>query len=122
MGLYLRLPGHHLAGDSKDTVRLVMGLQLPGEEARYAQFFVLLEAINNCSVLKPVLIETVAQADDELVKPLLRFHNHGQQLPHNCSTFSNDAAFGTDYYSRTAAAKSNSCHLAERNKILLPRP
>ena len=25
-GLYLRLPDHHLDGDSKDTVRLVMGL------------------------------------------------------------------------------------------------
>ena len=29
------------------------------------------------------------------------------QLPHNWSTTSNNAAFGTDYFTRTAVAKSN---------------
>src|SRR6202007_1216609 len=32
---------------------------------------------------------------------------YGQQLPHNWSTISNEAAFGTDYYTRVAVAKSN---------------
>jgi hypothetical protein len=80
---------------------------LPGEEARYAQMRALLEAIKNNPELKPVLVKTVAEADDELVKPLFQFRNYGQQLPHNWSTISNEAAFGTDYYTRTAAAKSN---------------
>jgi hypothetical protein len=80
---------------------------LPGEEARYAQMFALLEAIKHNPELKRVLVKTVAEADDELVKPLFQFRNYGQQLPYNWSTISNEAAFGTDYYTRTAAAKSN---------------
>lgn len=80
---------------------------LLGEEARYAQMLALLEAVRNNRALKPILVETVAEADDELVKPLFQFRNYGQQLPHNWSTISNEAAFGTDYYTRTAAAKSN---------------
>jgi hypothetical protein len=80
---------------------------LPGEEARYAQMRALLEAIKNNPALKPDLIKTVAEADDEVVKPLLQFRNWGQQLPHNWSTISNEAAFGTDYFTRTAAAKAN---------------
>ncbi|MGY8662504.1 DUF1254 domain-containing protein [Bradyrhizobium sp. UFLA05-109] len=80
---------------------------LPGEEARYGQMHALLEAIKANPALKPVLITTVAEVDDQLVKPLFQFRNYGQQLPHNWSTISNEAAFGTDYYTRTAAAKSN---------------
>lgn len=80
---------------------------LPGEEARYGQMFALLEAIKNNPALKPLLVKTVAQADDELVKPLFQFRNYGQRLLHNWTTISNEAAFGTDYYTRTAAAKSN---------------
>ena len=41
---------------------------LPGEEARYAQIYALLEAIKNNPAIKPVLIQTAAEADDELVK------------------------------------------------------
>ena len=41
------------------------------------------------------------------MKPLFQFRNYGQQLPHNWSTISNESAFGTDYYTRTAVAKSN---------------
>ena len=36
-----------------------------------------------------------------------QFRNYGQQLPHHWSTISNEAAFGTDYFTRTAVAKSN---------------
>jgi hypothetical protein len=80
---------------------------MPGEEARYGQMHALLEAIKANPALKPVLISTVAEADDQLVKPLFQFRNYGQPLPHNWTTISNEAAFGTDYYTRTAAAKSN---------------
>jgi hypothetical protein len=47
------------------------------------------------------------EADEKLVKPLFEFRNYGEQLPHNWSTISNEAAFGTDYFTRTAVAKSN---------------
>ena len=53
------------------------------------------------------MTEAAAEADEELVKPLFEFRNYGQQLPHHWSTISNEAAFGTDYFTRTAVAKSN---------------
>jgi hypothetical protein len=53
------------------------------------------------------MIDGAKEADTLLVKPLFQFRNYGQQLPHNWSTISNEAAFGTDYFTRTAVAKSN---------------
>jgi len=47
------------------------------------------------------------------VKPLLEFRNFGIPLPDNWTTVVNSAEFGTDYYTRTAVAKSN---------ILINRP
>jgi hypothetical protein len=41
------------------------------------------------------------------VTPLFQFHNCRLSLPYNWTTISNGAAFGTDYYSRTAAAKAH---------------
>ncbi|MNF45736.1 hypothetical protein D3C84_268780 [compost metagenome] len=42
-----------------------------------------------------------------MIDPLLQFRNYGLQLPDHWSTVSNGAAFGTDYFSRTAVARSN---------------
>jgi hypothetical protein len=80
---------------------------LPGEESRYAQMRALLEAIKNNPALKQPSIKAVTEVDEQIVKPLFEFRNWGQQLPHRWSTISNEAAFGTDYFTRTAAAKSN---------------
>ena len=38
---------------------------------------------------------------------MFQFRNYGQKLKYNWTTTSNGADFGTDYYTRTAAAKSN---------------
>jgi hypothetical protein len=80
---------------------------LPGEEARYAQIRAVLDAMKSNPALKPAMIKAAQEAEDQLVTPLLQFRNYGEQLPHNWSTISNEAAFGTDYFTRTAAAKSN---------------
>ena len=80
---------------------------LPGEEARYAQVLAVLEAAKSNPKLKAAMTEAAAEADEKLVKPLFEFRNYGQQLPHHWSTISNEAAFGTDYFTRTAVAKSN---------------
>lgn len=80
---------------------------LPGEEARYAEMRALLEAIKNNPSLKQPLIKAVTEVEEQIVKPLFEFRNWGQQLPHHWSTISNEAAFGTDYFTRTAVAKSN---------------
>ena len=80
---------------------------LPGEEARYAQVLAVIEAMKQEPKLKSLLIKAAAEAEEQLVKPLLQFRNYGQQLAHNWSTISNGAAFGTDYFTRTAVARSN---------------
>ncbi|MGC1576524.1 MAG: DUF1254 domain-containing protein [Beijerinckiaceae bacterium] len=80
---------------------------LPGEEARYAQLSAVLVAARSDPKLKAAMTEAAVEADEQLVKPLFEFHNYGQQLPHHWSTISNEAAFGVDYFTRTAVAKSN---------------
>jgi hypothetical protein len=80
---------------------------LPGEEARYAQVLAVVEAAKNDPKLKAAFEDGAKEAEETLVTPLFQFRNYGQQLPHNWSTISNEAAFGTDYFTRTAVAKSN---------------
>jgi hypothetical protein len=80
---------------------------LPGEEARYAQVKAVLDTARADPKIKVALIEGAKEADEDLVTPLFQFRNYGQQLPYNWSTISNEAAFGTDYFTRTAVAKSN---------------
>jgi hypothetical protein len=80
---------------------------LPGEEARYAQVHAVLDAAKNDPKLKETMTKAAIEADTQLVKPLFEFRNYGLQLPHHWSTIANGAAFGTDYFTRTAVAKSN---------------
>jgi hypothetical protein len=80
---------------------------LHGEEARYAQVLAVVDAARHDPALKKAMTEGAKEADERLVKPLFQFRNYGQQLPHHWSTISNESAFGTDYFTRTAVAKSN---------------
>jgi hypothetical protein len=80
---------------------------LPGEEARYAQVLAVVAAAKDNPSLKQAMTGAAKDAEEKLVKPLFQFRNYGQQLPFNWSTISNEAAFGTDYFTRTAVAKSN---------------
>jgi hypothetical protein len=80
---------------------------LPGEEARYAQARAVLEAIKSNPALKSAMIKAAEETEEQLITPLLQFRNWGGQLPHNWSTISNGADFGTDYFTRTAVARSN---------------
>lgn len=80
---------------------------LPGEQALYALVRSVLDAGNNDRTLRDALKDAAGEADESLVKPLLEFRNFGLPLPHNWTTVVNSAEFGTDYYTRTAVAKSN---------------
>lgn len=80
---------------------------LPGEEARYAQIRAVISAIKRDNTLKQAFLEGAREAEEKLVQPLFEFRNYGQQLPYHWSTISNESAFGTDYFTRTAVAKSN---------------
>jgi hypothetical protein len=57
--------------------------------------------------LRDALNEAAAEADAALVAPLLEFRNFGVPLADHWTTVLNSAEFGTDYYTRTAVAKSN---------------
>lgn len=78
-----------------------------GEEARYAQTLAVLAAAKTDPKIKQAMTNGAKNADEKLVKPLFQFRNYGQPLPHNWTTISNEARFGTDYFIRTAVAKSN---------------
>lgn len=80
---------------------------LPGEEARYAQVLSVIDAAQKDPALKAAMIDEARKADEDLVAPLLQFRNYGLPLAHNWTTQSNGASFGTDYFTRTAVAKSN---------------
>jgi hypothetical protein len=86
---------------------------LPGEEALYALVRSVLDAAGADRALRKALKEAASEADEALVKPLLEFRNFNIPLPDNWTTVVNSAEFGTDYYTRTAVAKSN---------ILINRP
>ena len=92
-----------------DTLPNVLDLcpPLPGEEALYALLCSILAAAHEDRALRDTLNEAAAEADAALVAPLLEFRNFGVALPHHWTTVVNSAAFGTDYYTRTAVAKSN---------------
>ena len=86
---------------------LADGAPLPGEEARYAQVNAVLEAVRHNPALKLAMTRAAAEVEELVIAPLLQFRNYGQQLSHHWSTISNESAFGTDYFTRTAVARSN---------------
>jgi len=80
---------------------------LPGEEHWYTTAHQLLDAAQQDPKLKAALVAAANDAEKNIVTPLFQFRNYGLPLPHNWTTQKNGAEFGTDYYTRTAVAKSN---------------
>ena len=80
---------------------------LPGEEARYGELRAVLTAARRDRSLLAAMIDEARLTERELIEPLLHFRNYGIPLPHYWTTVNNGAAFGTDYFTRTAVAKSN---------------
>jgi hypothetical protein len=80
---------------------------LPGEESLYALVQSVLQAAGQNPKSKHALKKAARDADAELMEPLFQFRNFGIPLSHNWTTIRNGAQFGTDYFTRAAAAKSN---------------
>jgi hypothetical protein len=80
---------------------------LPGEAARYAEILAVIAAAQKDPALKAAMIDEAGKADKDLVGPLLQFRHYGLPLAHHWTTQNNGASFGTDYFTRTAVAKSN---------------
>jgi hypothetical protein len=80
---------------------------LPGEESLYAQIQSVLDAAANDPKIKEILTQTAIDAEETLIKPLFAFHNNGRPVGNGWTSPSNGAAWGVDYLSRAATARSN---------------
>ncbi|MFI1094967.1 DUF1254 domain-containing protein [Streptomyces sp. NPDC020917] len=80
---------------------------LPGEEALYQQFRALLAAADTWQDVKQTLVDVAHEAERELITPLLRWEFNGPAAGNNWFSPRNNSAFGTDYLTRTALARSN---------------
>jgi hypothetical protein len=80
---------------------------LAGEEARYAEMRRVLELAKRDANVERLLRETAAETERTELASLFEFRNFGTRLPSHWTTISNGAAFGTDYRTRAAVAKSN---------------
>ncbi|MEU4433111.1 DUF1254 domain-containing protein [Nocardia rhamnosiphila] len=78
----------------------------PGEEALYSWFRSVLRAAEHDDAIAETLRQTAIDTNSA-VDELFEFRNIGIPVAHHWTTQRNGAAFGTDYLSRTAIAKSN---------------
>ena len=78
-----------------------------GEEGRYAEVRAVIAAAKREPALMKAIVDEAAKAESELVAPLLQFRRFGIPLANHWTTITNGAAFGLDYFTRTAVAKSN---------------
>ncbi len=80
---------------------------LPGEEALYGQFRALIAAGEANPAVAKVLQDTAAQSETQLVDPLFYLSSNAVRIANGWNRPFNNAAFGTDYLTRLAIAKSN---------------
>lgn len=80
---------------------------LPGEEARYA----MIDALTAAAEADPEIMEAITAAavdtEETIIAPLFSFRTNGVALPGGWNSPPNGAAWGFDYLTRTATAKSN---------------
>ncbi|MFK8332906.1 DUF1254 domain-containing protein [Pseudomonas sp. BJa5] len=80
---------------------------LPGEEALYGQFRLLLESAEKDPALKKLLVQTAVQSEQEIIKPFFEWKHNGRPAGNGWNRSTNNARFGLDYFNRTGTAKSN---------------
>jgi len=80
---------------------------LPGEEALYAWISSVLDAAAKDPEIKKTLKETAAEAEREMITPLLQWRLNGRPAGNGWNSPVNNAEWGTDYLNRTGTAKSN---------------
>ena len=80
---------------------------LPGEEALYAQFRLLLDSAAKDAELKKVLLDTAVETDKAVIKPFFEWKHNGRPAGNGWNRSTNNAQWGIDYFNRTGTAKSN---------------
>ena len=89
-------------GEVLDTVP-----PLPGEEALYGQFRVLLDAAQKDPAIKKALVEVASETERDVIDPFFQWKHNGRPAGNGWNRSTNNARFGTDYFNRTGTAKSN---------------
>jgi hypothetical protein len=89
-------------GEVLDTVD-----PLPGEEALYGQFRLLLDVASKDPALKKLLVETAVEAEEKIIHPFFQWKNNGRPAGNGWNRSTNNAQWGVDYYNRSGTAKSN---------------
>jgi hypothetical protein len=79
----------------------------PGEEALYAWFQSLLDTAAKDPAVKNAITQAAITADKTILKELHQYRYAGVPVRNGWTSPVNGAHFGTDYYSRTAAARAN---------------
>jgi hypothetical protein len=79
---------------------------LPGEEAMYGQFRLLLDAAKDAE-LKKVLVAAAVETEEKVIKPFHEWKHNGRPAGNGWNRSTNNAQWGVDYFNRTGTAKSN---------------
>jgi hypothetical protein len=80
---------------------------LPGEEALYAQFRVLLDSAKHIGDIQKVLVDTAVASERDVIAPFFDWVHNGRPAGNGWNRSANNAQFGVDYFNRTGTAKSN---------------
>jgi hypothetical protein len=80
---------------------------IPGEEKLYESARRILKQADENPQYAQALSQVAMELEQSEIVPLFHFRNVGDQLPGYWTSISNGAAFGNDYQTRTAVAKSN---------------
>jgi hypothetical protein len=80
---------------------------LPGEEALYGQFRVILDAASRNPQIKRALMAAATETERQVIAPFARWKHNGRPAGNGWNRSANNAHFGTDYFNRTGTARSN---------------
>ena len=80
---------------------------LPGEEALYSQFRVLLDTAAKDPAIKKLLVDTVVEAEKTLINPFHEWKHNGRPAGNGWNRSTNNSRWGVDYFNRAGTAKSN---------------
>lgn len=80
---------------------------LPGEEALYGQFRVLLDAAADDPAVKAALVEVAKETEREVISKFFQWKHNGRAAGNGWNRSTNNAKWGVDYFNRTGTAKSN---------------
>lgn len=97
-------------GEVLDTVN-----PLPGEEALYGQFRLLLDVAAKDAELKKLLIETAIETEEKIMHPFFEWKHNGRPAGNGWNRSTNDAQFGVDYFRHSTPSSCRaglSCDIA----------